>query len=105
MLNPDVKNSLVETHVNIKVPVVDSDTVYVVGYGISFNNTGETTAIIDDLKRIAPGSTWSIGHGPLNAVLAQTFRVRFVGVGENYLEIEEHQLKGCDYSNYERQGI
>ncbi|MEO0627479.1 MAG: hypothetical protein AAFY91_10875 [Bacteroidota bacterium] len=94
---------IVETAVHIRNPITKNGSVYVIGYGVSFANTGETMALIDGVKRIAPGTTWMIGHGELHAVFAQRFIVKFEGDGENYLEVEEHQLKECDYSNYEKQ--
>lgn len=94
---------IVETAVHIRNPVAANGSVYVVGYGVSFANTGTTRAIIDGAKRMDPGTTWMIGHGELHAVFAQRFIIKFEGEGENRLEIEEHQLKECDYSNYVKQ--
>ncbi|MEL6142957.1 MAG: hypothetical protein AAFU67_15215 [Bacteroidota bacterium] len=93
-----------ETIVHLLDPVTESQNVYVIGHSVSFNNTGDDTVIVDHVKRIPPGSTWTIAHPNFNLLLVQNFHVRFEGTGADpYLEVELQQLKGGKYSSYVKQ--
>lgn len=92
-----------ETDVNFRDPVTSDERVTLIGHSFSLHNAGDSTVSLDDRWTIAPKSTFQLAVPQDDMVFFVKVLVKFTGGSTNKLEIAEVQLKGCDYSNYEKQ--